>query len=171
MTARAPTSRRNSQPDGRPSSRGDVSGLSLSSTLDDLVQLDQLPNLHPVPFTPPDKIIPGSGGRYEEWPYHPSRLGALRDYSKSEVGSSTRMRLDMATQTDSDSGDQAQSATEAAAAEVHTFDLSRSSRTLLTKKTSQSDKCELSSNIAANLSHKLSARTSPRNLPTRNEVA
>lgn len=31
-----------------------------------------------APFTPPDKILPNTGGTYEDWEFHPSRLQALR---------------------------------------------------------------------------------------------
>jgi hypothetical protein len=37
-----------------------------------------------VQFTPPDQVIPNTGGRYEDWEFHPSRLNAVREELNSE---------------------------------------------------------------------------------------
>lgn len=37
-----------------------------------------------VQFTPPDQIIPNTGGRFEDWEFHPSRVQALREFLDSQ---------------------------------------------------------------------------------------
>lgn len=35
----------------------------------------------PVDFTPPDRILPNTGGSYENWEFHPARLEARQSLS------------------------------------------------------------------------------------------
>lgn len=84
-------------------SDNDIAVHGASSTRVDGMR-DNLDNPAAGVCTPPDRLIPGSGGRYEDWPYHPSRLGAtISEYTDDVPKSSDGMvNVEASTQTDFD---------------------------------------------------------------------
>lgn len=59
------------------------------------------------PCTPPERLIPGTGGRYEDWAYHPNRLEAtvFQHESGSTTSDSDLTKVDASTQTDAGDSD------------------------------------------------------------------
>lgn len=77
MLVQSSVSRPSSRLTHRKPSSSSVSPMSMSTRSSPTQPEEVTPTPEPYSYTPPEQLIPGTGGQYEDWDFHPTRIQAL----------------------------------------------------------------------------------------------